>query len=153
MAAEYLSDAMNNLKNYAQKKSDESSQITTKRLEEAKERAQENLNSAKERYLETKKKIETFDKEISEQLQTNYESLKQRAEDILNVINSYGQKWIEGDINQNERKRLQEIKDRIFQEYTETEQVLTSMREKLSKSTIDTLEALKQKYGSMKDEL
>jgi len=154
-AAEYLSNTKDNIAKYAQRKSVKDYEATMKKLESAKAKAVKNLKATKERYLEIKQRLETFDKEVADQLQTDYETLKERAEDALNIINVYTEKIPSTISEQNQSifKKMNSMKDRAFQDFTAAEKSLSFMKDRLSKVGKDAIESIQQKYQNLKEEL
>lgn len=154
-AAQYLSDATERLKNYAEYKTAKNYQETKKKLEDARLKARDTYRTSKKKAQDAKSKIDTFNTEISDYVQSYFNSVKERATEALDTLNTY-ENDVKAKANKNYKNilaSLQKVSTRASNNVQEAELAMTYIKDRISKFATDSMETIRQKYLNLKDEL
>jgi len=154
-AVQYLHEATERAKKFAEKKTEKNFEATKQKLEEAKNKAKDHYKTSKDRLNEAKSTYENFNIEVSEFIKLHADSAKTRAEEALEALNSY-----KNDAKAKVNKQyhtvlasLQKANDRAVQGVKEAELNAEYLEKRLSRKISNVVEDVKLKYQHLKDEL
>jgi len=154
-AAQYLSETLDRLSRFSNKKISKNYKKTEAKLKESRDRAREVLLDVKLKYQKQMEKIQTFNEEITEHARGWYNWLKEHILWVNDWLKMYKNdaKYKTEKTYQQILNNIQNLSDSVVADMSEAELAIIHLKDRSARFAIDALKTIRQKYKNLKDEL